>query len=243
MIELKDISVIYENQTQALDSVNIKVSKGEFVGIIGLSGSGKSTLIKTINLLVKPSKGKIIIDDDDIIFYSEEKLRKLRREIGFVFQEYNLVERSSVLKNVLIGRLGYQSNIKSFFGIFKEEDYILAEECIKEVNLEEKLFMKGSQLSGGQKQRVAIAKTLCQKPKLILADEPVASLDQKSAKNVMNCFKEINDNRNITMIINLHDVNLAKKYCKRLIGLKDGKVLFDKTAGDVSDNEVETLYN
>lgn len=242
MVDLKNISVLYNKKNLAVDNISLNVAKGEFVGIIGLSGSGKSTLLKTINHLVKPAKGKVYIDNTDIGSLRDSSLRNIRREIGFIFQDYNLVERSSVLENVLVGRLGYKSSLKSFFGLFDDEDYKIAVEALEEVGLKEKIFSRADQLSGGQKQRVAIAKTLCQNPKIILADEPVSSLDLASAQNVMNYFKMINENSNITIMINLHDVNIAKKYCSRIVALKNGKVFFDKKAGEIDDEQLQELY-
>ncbi len=243
MISVQDLYVTYDKRTPALRGVTVDFYDGEFVGIIGLSGSGKSTLLKTLNGLVTPSKGKVLVEGNNLTQLKGKELRNLRREIGFVFQEFNLVDRSSVLENVLIGRLGYQSPVKSFFGIFKEEDYQLAEESLDTVGLTAKTFERGDQLSGGQKQRVAIAKTLAQEPKVILADEPVASLDQNSGKVVMDTFKRIQQIHGISIIVNLHDVDLARKYCDRLVGLKDGKVLFDQKTEEISDDDITGLYS
>lgn len=242
MISVQDVHVTYEKKTPALRGVSLDFQSGEFVGVIGLSGSGKSTLLKVLNRLVSPSKGKVIVQGKDINRLSFKELRGIRREIGFVFQEFNLVERSSVLENVLIGRLGYRSGVKSFFGIFEEEDYRLAEEALETVGLEEKIFQRSDRLSGGQKQRVAIAKTLAQQPEVILADEPVASLDQNSGKVVMDTFQRIQQNHGISIIVNLHDVNVARAYCHRLVGLKDGKVLFDQRTKEISDEDIAKLY-
>ena len=170
-------------------------------------------------------------------------MRNIRRNIGFIFQDYNLIDRSSVLDNVLIGRLGYKSSLKSILGIFNEDDYERAVTALTQVGLKDKMFQRADQLSGGQKQRVAIAKTLCQRPKIILADEPVASLDISTSQNVMDYFKRVNEKKNMTIMINLHDVNLAKKYCNRIIALKKGKILFDGKAGDLSDDILETIYD
>ena len=242
MIRIENISVIYDNKNLAVDDISFDIKKGEFVGIIGSSGSGKSTLMKTLNLLVKPTNGKIYIDNVDICELSDKKLRKMRREIGFVFQDYNLVEKLSVLENVLVGRLGFKSSFKSFLGLFDDDEYKMAIYALEQVGLKDKMFNRADELSGGQKQRVAIAKTLCQNSKIILADEPVSSLDLASARNVMEYFKNINKENNITIVINLHDVNLAKKYCSRIISLKDGKLFFDKKAGDVDDEQLQSLY-
>lgn len=243
MLRLEDIDVSYGGKILALDDVNLTVQQGEFIGIIGSSGSGKSTLLKSINLLVRPSKGKVYLDDVDITRLNNRELRDIRKNIGFVFQDYNLIERSTVLDNVLIGRLGYKSSFKSILGIFNDDDYERAATALSQVGLSEKIFERAGQLSGGQKQRVAIAKTLCQRPKIILADEPVASLDVSTSQNVMDYFKKVNEKKDMTIMINLHDVNLAKRYCNRIIALKHGKIHFDGKAGDLSDDILKTIYD
>lgn len=242
MLKLENITVLYDGKVLAVDNVNLEVNQGEFVGIIGSSGSGKSSLLKTINLLVRPHKGKVIIDNIDVTGLNNSQLRSIRRSIGFVFQDYNLIDRSTVIDNVLVGRLGYKSSFKSIFGIFSDEDYERASTALRQVGLSEKMFERADQLSGGQKQRVAIAKTLCQRPKIILADEPVSSLDVSTSQTIMDYFKKINEKKNITIMINLHDVNLAKKYCQRIIALKSGKVVYDGSAGDLSNELLEEIY-
>ncbi|WP_077369844.1 phosphonate ABC transporter ATP-binding protein [Anaerosalibacter sp. Marseille-P3206] len=243
MLKIEGLTVSYDGKTLAIDNINTEIKQGEFIGIIGSSGSGKSTLLKSINLLVTPSSGKVYIDDVDIIKLNNSQLRNIRRQIGFVFQDYNLIERSTVLENVLIGRLGYKSSLKSFFGLFNDEDYESASNALRQVGLSKKMFERAEELSGGQKQRVAIAKTLCQKPKIILADEPVSSLDIATSQNIMDYFKAINDKKNITIMINLHDVNLAKKYCHRIIALKNGKIIYDGKVGDLKDELLKELYS
>ena len=242
MLRIENLSVSYDGKEMAVDDISLDIKKGEFVGIIGSSGSGKSSLLKTINLLVIPTKGHIYIEEKEITKLKKSELRFLRRKIGFVFQDYNLIERSSVLNNVLIGRLGYKSSLKSFLGIFTQSEYSKAVKALEQVGLEEKIFDRAYQLSGGQKQRVAIAKTLCQEPKLILADEPVSSLDINISQNIMEYLKKINEKKNITILINLHDVNLAKKYCDRIIALKKGKVVFDGSAGELNEAKLKEIY-
>ncbi|WP_353094798.1 phosphonate ABC transporter ATP-binding protein [Tissierella praeacuta] len=242
MLKLENITVSYDRKVLAVDNINLEVEQGEFIGVIGSSGGGKSTMLKTINLLVRPTKGKIYIDNIDMTGLNNLKLRAMRREIGFVFQDYNLIERASVLDNVLMGRLGYKSSFKSILGIFSDEDYNRATKALEQVGLSEKIFERADKLSGGQKQRVAIAKILCQRPKIILADEPVASLDISTSQTIMNYFKIINEKKNITILINLHDVNLAKRYCNRIIALKKGKILFDGRAGDLDDGLLKEIY-
>ncbi|CAK7018793.1 phosphonate ABC transporter ATP-binding protein [Tissierella sp. P1] len=242
MLKLENITVSYDGKALAVDNINLEIEQGEFIGVIGSSGSGKSSILKTINLLVRPIKGKVYVDDVDIIGLKNSQLRTIRRSIGFVFQDYNLIDRSSVLDNVLVGRLGYKSSFKSIFGIFNDEDYENASRALGQVGLDEKMFERADQLSGGQKQRVSIAKTLCQNPKIILADEPVASLDISTSKIIMEYFKTINEKNNITILINLHDVNLAKRYCDRIIALKKGKILYDGKAGDLSNELLKKIY-
>lgn len=242
MLKLENISVSYDGKNMALKDINMEVNQGEFIGIIGSSGSGKSTLLKTINLLVRPIKGRVYIDNIDITQVSNSELRGIRRGIGFIFQDYNLIDRSSVLDNVLIGRLGYKSSFKSILGLFSKDEYERANTALRQVALREKMFERADQLSGGQKQRVAIAKTLCQRPKIILADEPVSSLDVTTAQNVMDYFKRVNEKKNMTILINLHDVNLAKKYCDRIIALKNGEIHCDGKVGDLSESQLREIY-
>ena len=241
MLEIKNLTVEYGN-FRAIDNISFTVKDGEFVAVIGSSGGGKSSLMKAINLLVKPKSGSIKIDDEEMTALSSRKLRMKRRKIGFVFQDYNLIDRLSVIENVLTGRLGYKSSLKSLLGIFSKEEYENAEKALEKVGLSEKLFVRGDELSGGQKQRVAIAKALVQEPKIILADEPVASLDVNSSKIIMEYFKEINRVQGITVIINIHDVNIALKYADRVIALKKGKIVFDGKGSEITDDVLKRVY-
>ena len=243
MLTAENLQVIYDNKTLALDDVSLTVAPGEFVGIIGSSGSGKSTLLKCMNLLVRPTRGTVYLDERDLMTLNGQSLRKVRREMGFIFQDYNLIDRSTVIDNVLIGRLSYKTSLQSLFRIFSQEDYARAEKALSYVALEEKIYERADRLSGGQKQRVAIAKTLCQRPGIILADEPVASLDQATARLMMTYFKKANEKKKITIMINLHDVALAKAYCSRIVGLKKGRVVYDGKAGDLTDDVLENLYD
>lgn len=241
MLEIKNLTVEYGN-FRAIDNVSFTVKDGEFVAVIGSSGGGKSSLMKAINLLVKPKSGSIKIDGEEMTELSSRKLRMKRRKIGFVFQDYNLIDRLSVIENVLTGRLGYKSSLKSLLGIFSKEEYENAEKALEKVGLSEKFFVRGDELSGGQKQRVAIAKALVQEPKIILADEPVASLDVNSSKIIMEYFKEINRVQGITVIINIHDVNIALKYADRVIALKKGKIVFDGKGSEITDDVLKRVY-
>lgn len=243
MIALKNLSVSYDGKKLAVNNINLHVKEGEILGVIGSSGSGKSSMLKTINRLVEPSSAShVIIDGDDITNYSEKQLRNVRRKIGMIFQDYNLVDRSSVLDNVLIGRLGYKNKLDTILSKFTNEEYEAARKSLMNLGLEDKIFERADQLSGGQKQRVAISKALTQKPKIILADEPVASLDVATSKVIMEYLKKVNEKKNITIVINLHDVNLAKKYCSRIIGLHKGEILFDGKAGELDDRLLERIY-
>ena len=242
MLRIEGLKVIYDKKVLALENVDLSIADGEFVGVIGSSGSGKSTLIKCINLLVKPTEGNIFIDETNIMKLDHNGLRDIRKGIGFIFQDYNLIDRSTVIDNVLIGRLAYKSSIQSLFRLFSMDDYERALKALTYVGLDEKVYERADQLSGGQKQRVAIAKTLCQRPKIILADEPVASLDIASSQMIMDYFQRANEKKNITIIINLHDVELAKKYCSRIIALKKGNVVFDGKAGELTDDILKGVY-
>jgi phosphonate transport system ATP-binding protein len=242
LIVFKNVSVIYPNGFKALRNINLQINDGEFVIIIGPSGAGKSTLIRTINGFVKISEGELIVNGKNIKNLNEKELRILRREIGMIFQNFNLVKRISVLRNVLIGRLGYISTIKSIFNLFSKEDIELAFENLRRVGIEDKAYVRADQLSGGQQQRVAIARALTQKPKIILADEPVASLDPPTAKVVMDYLKQFNRELGITTIINLHDIDLVMEYGKRVIGLRNGEIIYDGKVENINDKVLKEIY-
>ncbi len=217
MIEFKNVSLTYPNGTQGLKNVNLTINKGEFVVIVGLSGAGKSTLIRSMNRLVTPTDGELLFNDDNILTYNQRKLRYLRTKIGMIFQNYNLVKRSTVMKNVLSGRLGQTNTIASIFNLFPKETVSLAYRSLQRVNIAEKLYQRADQLSGGQQQRVAIARVLTQQPDVILADEPVASLDPPTSHQVMTYLKKINKEDHITTIVNLHFIDMAMEYADELL--------------------------
>lgn len=242
MIELKDISLVYPNGTVGLDNVNLTIKDGEFVVIVGLSGAGKSTLIRCINRLVTPTSGKILIDQENILLYKGQKLRKLRTEIGMIFQKHNLVDRSSVLKNVLVGRLGHTGTVRSILNLFKKQDLAFAYANLKRVNIADKIYSRADELSGGQQQRVSIARVLTQQPSYILADEPIASLDPPTSHQVMNYLKKINQEDNITTIVNLHFIDIAMEYADRIIGMRDGKIVYDGPVSEVNEKTFEEIY-
>ncbi|SFL67027.1 phosphonate transport system ATP-binding protein [Gracilibacillus orientalis] len=242
MIEFNDVSLVYPNGTEGLKNIDLKINEGEFVVIVGLSGAGKSTFIRSINRLVTPTSGSLLVEDEDILKANGTDLRRLRTKIGMIFQSYNLVKRSTVLKNVISGRLGYTGTLTSILNIFSKEDKLLAYENLKRVNIEEKLYNRADELSGGQQQRVSIARVLTQKPKLILADEPVASLDPPTSHQVMKYLKQINREDKITTIVNLHFIDMAMEYADRIIGMRAGEVVFDGPVSDVTEQTFEEIY-
>ncbi|WP_221568192.1 phosphonate ABC transporter ATP-binding protein [Alkalihalobacillus sp. TS-13] len=242
MIEMKDLSLVYPNGTQGLKNINVKINEGEFVVIVGLSGAGKSTFIRSVNRLVTPTEGQLIVDDQDILKYKGTDLRKLRTKVGMIFQNYNLVKRSTVMKNVISGRLGHTGTLKSILNLYSKEDMALAYESLKRVNIEEKLYTRADQLSGGQQQRVSIARVLTQQPSVVLADEPVASLDPPTSHQVMKYLKKINREDNITTIVNLHFIDMAMEYADRIIGMRAGEIVFDGPASEVNEQTFEEIY-
>ncbi|WP_100012779.1 phosphonate ABC transporter ATP-binding protein [Lentibacillus sediminis] len=242
MIEFKDVGLVYPNGTEGLKNINVTINDGEFVVIVGLSGAGKSTFIRSINRLVTPTTGSLQVDEEDIIGYHSGELRKLRTKVGMIFQNYNLVKRSNVLKNVIAGRLGHTGTFRSVLNLYKKEDVGLAYESLKRVNIEEKVHNRADELSGGQQQRVSIARVLTQQPKYILADEPVASLDPPTSHQVMTYLKKINKEDNITTIVNLHFIDMAMEYADRIIGMRAGEVVFDGPVSEVSEQTFEEIY-
>lgn len=242
MIEFKNVTKVYQNGTKGLDDINLTIQKGEFVVIVGLSGAGKSTLLRSINRLHEISDGEILINGKSITAAKGVELRRIRRDIGMIFQSFNLVKRSSVLKNVLSGRVGYHSTIRTILGLFPKEDVQLAKKALERVNILEKCYSRADELSGGQQQRVSIARALAQEAQIILADEPVASLDPLTTKQVMDDLKRINEEDGITTIVNLHFIDLAREYATRIIGLRAGKVVFDGPVEEATDEMFSEIY-
>ena len=240
-LEVKNLVFNY-GMKNILNGISFDVPKGEFIAIVGKSGAGKSTLLRCLNLLNKPNSGEINMSGENIINFNKKKLKMIRREIAFIFQDYNVLDNLYTVENVLTPYLVKKSIVGLFLGYTKEE-YEEGVGYLRQVGLEEEAFKKSKYLSGGQKQRVAIAKALAQDPKLLLADEPVSSLDEKNTTLIMDTFKKLNEQNGITVLINLHDVNLAKKYSTRILGLKDGKVLFYKDSDKVTKDEFDELYN
>lgn len=241
MIEVKNLSKVFPDGTKALDDVTLDIPDGQFVCIIGLSGAGKSTFMRCLNRLNDPTAGKILLEGQDIAFAGGRELRKLRRKIGFVFQQFNLVERLSAIENVLSGRLGYYGRLPGVLGLFTPADKQRAVEALKRVGLEEKIYTPASNLSGGQKQRVAIARALVQEPKLMLADEPTASIDPKLSGVIMDLLKSFTKD-GITVIVNIHVLELAREYAERILGFNKGKLIFDGSPAQLTDAEVERIY-
>jgi len=242
MIKFVNVSKTYLNGVEALKSINLEVNDGEFVAIIGLSGAGKSTLLRSINKMIEITSGQILIDDVDIASIKGKELRMMRRSIGMIFQSFNLVKKMSVFNNVLSGRVAYHPTYKTILGLFPKEDKLLALDSLDAMGILDKAFARADQLSGGQQQRVALARALTQKPKLILADEPVASLDPITTVQVMDDFAKVNKEYGITIITNMHHVDLALKYANRIIGVKDGIVMYDGPANGINDEMLVKIY-
>ena len=242
MIEFKNVSKTYNNGTKALQNVDLKIEQGEFVAIIGLSGAGKSTLLRSINKMHPITSGELFVNDVDVSKLKGKELRRFRRKIGMVFQSFNLVKRTSVINNVLTSKVADMNIIQSLLGIYSKSDKIQALEALEKVGILEKAYIRADQLSGGQQQRVALARTIAQNPNVILADEPVASLDPVMAASVMEDFRKINKNLNITIVINIHHVDLALKYADRIIGINAGKIVYDGLSSNINDDILKQIY-
>lgn len=242
ILKINNLTKRYNDETLALEGINLEVSRGEFISVIGPSGAGKSTLLRCINRLIEPTSGEVIFLGHHVEKANKAELRKIRAQIGMIFQHYNLVPRLSVLENVLHGRLGYMSSIKGLFSLYSEEEKEEAIEWLRKVGLEKEIFKRADELSGGQKQRVGICRAMMQKPKLILADEPIASLDPKSAEVVMETIYHNCIELGIACLVNLHQVEIAKKYSTRIIGIKSGKLVFDDTPDKLTDEMSRFIY-
>ncbi|WP_307761354.1 phosphonate ABC transporter ATP-binding protein [Phascolarctobacterium sp.] len=243
VLKMEHIEKIYGNQVRALTDIKLEVSSGEFVAIIGPSGSGKSTLLRTINQLVLPSSGRVYIDGEEITGAGGKQLRLQRRKVGMIFQHYNLVHRLSVMQNVLHGRLGYMSAMDGMLGNYTEADKRKAIELLQEIDMGDRLYNRASDLSGGQKQRVGIARAIMQEPKLLLCDEPIASLDPNASKIIMDLIYQMTQRRNIACIVNLHQLDVAMRYATRIIGLAKGELVFDGPPQQLNNEVIEKIYN
>ena len=242
MIEFKNVSKRYPNGFEALKNINLTIEQGEFVAIIGLSGAGKSTLIRTINRMHDITSGSLTVDGTDVMSLHGKSLRSFRRRIGMIFQSFNLITRTTVIKNVLTAFVPDLPWWRAAFGVFTKEEKMKALEALDKVGILDKAFVRADQLSGGQQQRVALARTLAQNPQIILADEPVAALDPVTAKQVMDDFKRINKDMNISVPINIHHVELALQYADRVVGIRAGEIVYDGPVDKVDRQVLDSIY-
>jgi len=245
MLEVRNLTKIYEDGTVALRDVSFTVEDGEFLVIIGLSGSGKSTLLRCINRLIEPTEGQIIWNGMDVTAADQAQLRQIRRQIGMVFQQFNLVRRSTVLTNVLAGRLGYVNPWASLLHRFPREDMEMAMRALERVGIADQAHKRADELSGGQQQRVGIARALMQQPKMILADEPVASLDPVLAHSILGYLEQLNQEEGITILCSLHYLDLVQRYATRVVGLRDGRIVYRGSREDIrrmTDEEFKEIY-
>ena len=243
VLKFDNVTKYYSNGIHALKNASFEVEEGEFISIIGPSGSGKSTILRSINKLISITDGEITLDGVSVNKQKGKSLRHLRRNIGMIFQNYNLVYSLSVFQNVLHGCLGYMDGLKGIFGIYSEAAKKRALELLEELGISQYAYNKASDLSGGQKQRVGIARAIMQQPKVLLCDEPIASLDPSSAKTIMDLLKGMSQKRNIACIVNLHQLDVALKYSTRIIGLSKGEIVFDGTPAELTDEAIERIYN
>jgi phosphonate transport system ATP-binding protein len=242
MLKVENLTKTFPNGTQALKDVSFEVADGQFLAVIGLSGSGKSTLLRCINRLIEPTSGKIYWNGVDVTAAQGADIRKIRRQIGMIFQQFNLVKRSSVYTNVLTGRLGYVNTFSSLVHIFSGNDHSKAIASLERVGLAEKAHVRADSLSGGQQQRVGIARALMQDPKLILADEPVASLDPVLAHSILKYLEQLNKELGITILCSLHFLDLVHRYATRAIALKDGMLVFEGLPKEIDDAQFKAIY-
>lgn len=245
MLEVRNLTKVYDDGTVALKNVSFDVQEGEFLVIIGLSGAGKSTLLRCINRLIEPTEGRIIWNGVDVTAASSQQLLRIRRQIGMIFQQFNLVNRSSVLTNVLSGRLGYVSPWLSLLNRFPHQDYDRAQRALERLGIADQAHKRADELSGGQQQRVGIARALMQEPKMILADEPVASLDPVLAHSILGHLERLNQEDRITILCSLHYLDLIQRYATRVIGLRDGELVYRGTREQIrrmTDEEFKEIY-
>jgi phosphonate transport system ATP-binding protein len=242
MIHIRGLRKVFPPDKVALDGVDLEIAAGEFVMVIGQSGAGKTTLLRCLNRLVEPTAGDVLLNGARVTGASSEALRSVRRQIGVIFQQFNLVKRASVLENVLAGRLGHVPGLPSLLGRFPHKDRDLALACLRQVGLEEFASRRADTLSGGEQQRVAIARALAQEPKVILADEPTASLDPKLTESIMGILQRINVERRLTLVVSQHMLETALTYGTRIVGLRQGRVIFDGPPGAITPDIVEDIY-
>jgi phosphonate transport system ATP-binding protein len=242
VIRFENASVVYPGGVHALKNLTLEIPDGQMMVIVGLSGAGKSTMIRAINGLVRLTEGEVTIDGQSVSKASGRQLREIRSRIGMIFQTFNLVNRTTVLNNVLMGRFHTTSTLRSLMGWYRAEDVEIAMQALERVDIVEKAYTRASNLSGGQQQRVGIARALAQEPKILLADEPVASLDPPTSHVVMRDLQHINRELGITTIVNLHFLDLAKRYGERIIGLRAGELVYDGTADQADENVFRDIY-
>ena len=249
--ELKEMPVImsienlnkeYSKGKSVLKDVNFEIKQGELLSIIGPSGAGKSTLLRSINRMIEPTSGKITFDKQNITNVKGRELRNMRTNIGMIFQHYNLVDRLSVFENVMHGTLGYKNSLQGIFSLYTESEKEEAIDIITELGIEDHIYKRCDELSGGQKQRVGIARALVQKPKIILCDEPIASLDPSSSRVIMEHLRKICSEKGITVIVNLHQVDVAKNYSDRIIGLNSGEIVFNGHPTEINKEVIQAVY-
>ena len=242
LLQVKELKKEYVSGNPVLKGVDFSIEEAGLVAIIGPSGTGKSTLLRCINRLIDSTEGQIIVNDVDICQTKGRSLRKLRRQLAMVFQEYNLVERLSVMENVLSGRLGYMSTWQAWRRNYTQQDINSAYELLGSVGLAEHATKRADSLSGGQRQRVGIARAVMQNPSIILADEPTSSLDPKTAVEIMELLEKFSLEKNIPVLINMHDVNLAKRFAKRIVGMSNGYVIYDGQPEGITDDHLKEIY-
>ena len=245
MLEIRHLTKVYDDGTVALKDVSFEVPDGEFLVVIGLSGSGKSTLLRCINRLIDPTEGEILWNGVNITALKGDELRKARRQIGMIFQHFNLVKRSSVIKNVLAGRLGYTPSWNSLWGRFSMKDQEKAWQAMKRLGIESQAYKRADELSGGQQQRVGVARALMQEPKMILADEPVASLDPVLAHSILQYLEMLNQEDKMTIVCSLHYLDLVQRYSTQVIGLRQGEIVYEGTRAEIqamTDEQFKHIY-
>nr|WP_309098706.1 phosphonate ABC transporter ATP-binding protein [Fredinandcohnia onubensis] len=242
LLQVTQVSKQFGSDTRALSDVTFSVNEGEFVSIIGPSGAGKSTLLRCINRMIDASSGEIMFDNQNVMKLKKKELKVVRTQIGMIFQHYNLVNRLSVIENTLHGKLGKKSTIAGVLGLYTQEEKEQANHILSVLGLEDFIYRRADQLSGGQKQRVGIARALIQNPKMMLCDEPIASLDPNSAKTIMDHLKNISTTMGITVLVNLHQVDVALKYSDKIIGINSGKVVFEGSPKTITKEDIQLIY-
>ena len=242
LLEINHVSKQFGNDTKALSDISVSVNEGEFVSIIGPSGAGNSTLLRCINRMIDASNGEIIFDNSNVLNLKKKQLKMVRTKIGMIFQHYNLVNRLSVIENTLHGNLGKKSTLAGVLGLYSQEEKEQAVEILSVLGLQEHMYKRADQLSGGQKQRVGIARALIQNPRMMLCDEPIASLDPNSAKVIMDHLQNISSKMGITVLVNLHQVDVALKYSDKIIGINSGQVVYNGSPNNITKEDIQRIY-